>query len=223
MKEVLLFGVSELSERIAYYIDNDESAKPFSVKGFVVDDAYYKDDTFAGKTIYCYSEAKENFLNNSSVIICIGYKNMNEARKKTFYKLQADGWSIESFISSQSIIHTNNIGIGNIFLCKSLIEFKSSMGDCNIFDSGHLGHHSSIGNFNFFSYNITGGKIKIGDCCFIGLNSTIKNDISLHDKTFVGAGCYLNNSTSKPGGCYAPAKTVFLGSSEFVMRSWTSH
>lgn len=45
MKEVLLFGISELSERIAYYIDCGESVKPFVVKGFVIDDAYYKEET----------------------------------------------------------------------------------------------------------------------------------------------------------------------------------
>ena len=222
MKDVLLFGISELSERIAYYIEHGDSVKNFSVKGFVIDDEYYSADSFAGKKIYRYSEARENFLQTASVIICIGYKNMNENRKKIFHRLRDDGWDIESFISSQAVIHTDNIGTGNIFLCKSLIEFKSSMGDCNIFDSGHLGHHSQIGSFNFFcGYNVTGGNIKVGDCCFFGMNSTIRNDVSIHDKTFVGAGCYLSGSTPKADLCYAAPKTLCLGSSAIAMKTFT--
>lgn len=223
MKEILLFGISELSERIAYYIDCNESVKPFSVRGFVIDDNYYTEDHFAGRKIYRYSEAKEKFLHDTAIIICIGYKNMNENRKKVFYKLREDGWDIESFISSQAVIHTKNIGTGNIFLCKSLIEFGSSMGDCNIFDSGHLGHHSKIGSFNFFAYNITGGNLNVGDNCFIGLNSTLRNGVTLLDKTFVGAATYLSHSTPEPGLCYMSPKSVCLKNSEFVMKVFTSN
>ncbi len=223
MKEVLLFGISELSERIAYYIDCGESVKPFVVKGFVIDDAYYKEETFAGRKVYRYSEAKESFLSDTAIIICIGYKNMNENRKQIFYRLRDDGWDIESFISTHAIIHAEKIGTGNIFLCRSLIEYSSSMGDCNIFDSASLGHHSAIGSFNFFAANITGGNIKIGDCCFVGLNSTLKNSITLHNKTFVGAACYLSHSTPEEGLCYMPTKSVCVKNSELVMRVFTAH
>lgn len=223
MKEVLLFGINKLSESISYYIDCGDSVRPFSVKGFVIDDDYYTEDSFAGRKIYRYSEAKKKFLHNTAIIICIGYKSMNENRKKIFYKLHEDGWDIESFISSQAVIHTVNMGIGNIFLCRSLIEFGSSMGDCNIFYSGHLGHHSVIGSFNFFSNNITGSDLKIGDCCFIGINSTLRNSITLQDKTFVGAATYLSHSTPEPGLCYMPPKSVCLKNSEFVMKIFTSN
>ena len=222
MKEVLLFGINEMSERIAYYIEQGESVRPFSVKGYVIDDDYYNTDTFAGKKIYRYSEARENFLQTSSVIICIGYKNMNENRKKIFHKLRDDGWDIESFISSQSVISTDNIGMGNILLRWSVIEFGCSLGDCNVFDSGYLGHHSKMGSFNFFTGNACGGNVVVGDCCFVGMRSTIRNSITLHDKTFIGAACYMNHSTTKPGMSYAAPKAVRLGDSERVMETFTS-
>ena len=223
MKDVLLFGISELSERIAYYIDCGESFKPFSVKGFVIDDDYYSTDNFSGKKVYRYSEAKEKFLQTASIIICIGYKKMNENRKQIFYRLRDDGWNIENFISSQATIHTDKIGTGNIFLCKTYIDFKSIVGDGNIFDSAHLGHHSCVGNFNFFSYStVIGGKVKIGDCCFFGMNSTIRNNLTLLDKTLIGAGCYVSRDTPDPGLCYAPQKNVCLGDSELIMEKFTS-
>lgn len=187
MKNVLLFGISKLSERIAYYIDCGESVKPFVVKGFIIDDAYYKKETFAGRKVYRYSEARESFLSDKAIIICIGYKNMNENRKQIFYRLRDDGWDIESFVSTHAIIHTDKIGTGNIFLCRSLIEYSSSM----------------------------------DDCFFVGLNSTLRNSITLHDKTIVGAACYLSHSTSEAGLCYVPPKSVCVRNSEFVMRVFT--
>ena len=218
-----MFGINPLSERIAYYIDCGESVNPLSVKGFVIDDDYYGTDNFAGKKVYRYSEAKEKLLQTTAVIICIGYTKMNENRKKIFYRLRDDGWDIESFISAQAVIHTDKIGTGNIFLCKSLIEYKSTLGDCNIFDSAHLGHHSRVGNFNFFCYSaVTGGNINVGDCCFIGMNSTIRNGITLLNKTLIGAGCYISRDTIEPGMCYAPPKAVYLGDSDPIMKKFTS-
>lgn len=217
MQEVLLFGTNELSERIDYYIEHCDSVKDFSVKGFVVDDEYYTEENFAGKKVYRYSEAKENFLKTVPIIICIGYKNMNENRKKVFYKLKEDGWTIESYISKDTRFYTKSIGIGNIFLPESRVGVHSVVGNCNIFDSGLLSHHSTMGSFNYLTANSIGGNIQIGDCCFIGMNSCIQDGIKLHDKTLVGAGCYLRHSTKKPGQCYAAPKSVRLGNSEDLM------
>lgn len=218
MQEVLLFGTNELSERIDYYIEHGESTKPFSVKGFVIDDDYYTGEDFAGKKVYRYSEAKENFLKTVPIIVCIGYKNMNENRKKIFYKLKEDGWIIESYVSSETKNFAASMGVGNIFLCNSRAEVNCRIGDGNIFDGAVLSHHSVMGNFNFLcGDSMTGGKIQIGDCCFIGMNSCIQDGIKLHDKTLVGAGCYLRHSTKKPGQCYAAPKSIRLGNSEDLM------
>lgn len=220
MEEVLLFGVSPLSERVAYYIDKGDSVKNFSVKGFVIDDEYFSENNFADKKVYRYSEAKEKFSETIPIIICIGYKNMNENRKNIFYRLQAEDWSIESYISKRATIHADSMGIGNIFLATSEVGVKSTIGDGNVFDSGFLSHHCKMGNFNYFTENSCGGSIQVGDCCFVGMNSCLKNGIKLPDKTLVGACAYLRHSPKKIGRCYAPPKSVLLGESEIVMQSW---
>ena len=223
MQEILLFGISPLSERIAYYIEHGRSVKNFSVKGFIIDDEYFSEDNFANKKIYRYSEAKENFSENVPVIICIGYKNMNENRKNIFHRLQADGWTIESFISTAAVIDTDSIGVGNIFIENSRIGISCEIGNANIFDSSYLGHHSAVGDFNFFCNNsTTGGKIKIGDCCFFGMNSTVRNGVEIHDKTLIGAGCYINHSTDKPGLAYAAPKPIYLGRSDLAEMLWNN-
>lgn len=222
MQEVLLFGINELSERINYYISHGDSVKSFSVKGFVIDDEYFSEDSFVGKKIYRYSEAKEKFSKTIPIIICIGYKNMNENRKKIFYRLKDDGWTIESYISSFATIHAESLGEGNIILWGSHIGIKSTVGDCNIFDKGFFSHHSTMGNFNYVTNNSIGGNNKIGDCCFFGMYSCLQDGIKIHDKTLIGASCYLSHSTKKPGQCYAAPKAVRMGESEVIMDFWTS-
>ena len=223
MTEVLIFGLSMFSERIANFIEHGDSVKPFKIKGFIIDDAYYRAENFVGYKVYRYSETKENFAGKIPVIVCIGYKNMNENRRNIFSRLQADGWNIESYISKLATIFSEDIGIGNFFIGKTFIDVKCHIGDGNIFDNGHLNHHSTIGNFNFFSNNHASGNITMGDCCFIGTNSTLKNGITLHDKTLVGAGCYLNKSTPEQGLCYSAPKSILLGRSEIAIGYWTKN
>ena len=222
MKEVLLFSTNELAQRINYYIENGDSVTPMTVKGFVVDDTYYSENMLDGKIIYRYSEAKEKFLGEVSMLVCIGYKNMNENRKNIFQRLQAEGWDISNYISKKSTIESNDMGIGNIFLGRSSFGFKSRLGNGNIFDKGSLSHHSVAGDFNFFTCDIAGGNITIGDCCFFGMNSCLKDGISIHDKTLVGASCYLGRSTIKPGICYMAPRAILLENSETAMEFWTS-
>ncbi len=217
MKEVLLFSTNELAQRINYYIYNGDSITPMTVKGFLIDDAYYKETALDGKKIFRYSEAKEKFAGKIPVIVCIGYSNMNENRKIIFNRLLADSWNIESYISLQATLESNDMGIGNIFFGKSSLGFKSRIGNGNIFDNGFFNHHSVMGDFNFLCAGaIFGGNVKIGSFCFIGLNSTIKDSVTIHDKTLIGAACYLNRSTKSEGLCYAAPRAILRGRSEDV-------
>ena len=51
----------------------------------------------------------------------------------------------------------------------------------------------------------------------------MKNGITLHDKTLVGAGCYLNKSTPEQGLCYSAPKSILLGRSEIAIGYWTKN
>lgn len=63
-----------------------------------------------------------------------------------------------------------------------------------------LTHDITVGNFNYFSANVTvGGHAIIGNNCFIGLNATIKNSISIEDFTLVGASANCVKTIEKSG------------------------
>jgi UDP-3-O-[3-hydroxymyristoyl] glucosamine N-acyltransferase len=63
--------------------------------------------------------------------------------------------------------------------------------DCGV----HVAHSCSIGSRNIIAANVTfGGGVKTGSDIFIGLNATLKNGISLPDRSFVGASVFVSES-----------------------------
>lgn len=202
--KILLFGTNYLSEVIHESIILHNDAR-YSVQGFVVDDEYYKDDTFRGHKVYKYSEVN-NFFSKTEVkiLLCIGYTKMNENREKVFLKLKKDGWQLATYVDPEAIIHTENIGEGNIFMDQVNISYCTKIGNGNIFHTSCiLGHHSQIGNFNFFAGNsMIAGAVEIANNCFFGIGSIVRDKLKIADRTLVGGGCFVNMNAESPGNVY---------------------
>lgn len=81
----------------------------------------------------------------------------------------------------------------------------SSVGIGNVIRANcALSHHEAIGNFNWIADGCTfGGGVTMKDNCFVGLGSTIRNEVTIAEKTFVGAHSYVSIDT--------PADSVILG------------
>jgi acetyltransferase-like isoleucine patch superfamily enzyme len=61
-------------------------------------------------------------------------------------------------------------------------------------------HDNHVGNFNFVSTDVTfGGNSIVYNNCFIGLNSTIKSSIEIHDYSLIGSASNVLESTIKKG------------------------
>jgi len=74
----------------------------------------------------------------------------------------------------------------------------------------HIAHNVSVGKIcQLASGTIIGGSAKLGDSCWTGLNSTIKNKITLGNNVLVGAGACVIKDV--PGGdivAGVPAKSI---------------
>lgn len=77
-----------------------------------------------------------------------------------------------------------------------------------------------MGDFSFFSTGaVVGGFTDIGKYSFVGLHSTLKNDIKLAEGTFVGAAANVLKST-EPYGIYVgnPAQKMIGKQSDAVVK-----
>ena len=200
MKKILCFGTSVFAE-VVYKTIMQDDADRYEVLGFVIDDEYYSSSSFCGKTVYRYSELEKKFNSNDcSILICIGYANMNGIRKKIFSRLDNDGWCIADYINRRAIVRACEWGRGNIVLDGVNIGIDAKVGDGNVFyPNSLLAHHSSIGDFNFFAVSASvAGYVSVGSFCFFGNNCSTKDHIVIKDGVLVGGGCYLGNSVYEP-------------------------
>ncbi|MDE6616428.1 MAG: hypothetical protein K2K35_07655, partial [Lachnospiraceae bacterium] len=109
------------------------------------------------------------------------------------------GYSMPSYISRDAKVYTNEIGRCVIIYPGTVIEPYVKIGDgCFIESSCCIGHHSIIGNFNFFAPGVTtGGGVVIGDNCFFGVSSVIASGKEIAEKTVIGAGVCVTSNIGK--------------------------
>lgn len=133
------------------------------------------------------------------MIICVGYTHMNSVRQRIFHEAKGKGYNIISFIHKTATVLTDDIGEGTIIMERALIGPFCKLGNANIiFADAHIAHHTTVGDFNFFTISVAvAGNVKIGCNCFFGNNCTIRNGIEIEDYTLVGAGAYVSRNTEK--------------------------
>lgn len=191
---------------LAQYINDCYSN---SVHAFVVDKDYISYESMLDIPVVDFEEACVNYhVNEFSFINSLGYTSMNKLRKDVTDRIVKAGYEIESFIHPDAIIHSDNIGKGNIILDNSFIGYNSKLGDGNIIWSGtNISHEVDIGDYNYFSPSCAiAGNVNINNNCFFGINSSVVNDVSINDMTLVGAGCCIKNNTNK-NDVYVPGES----------------
>ena len=73
-----------------------------------------------------------------------------------------------------------------------------------LWSGNHIGHDAVIYDHCFISSHVViSGFVEVGEYSFLGVNSTIVNNIAVAPDTFVGAGVIIAKNTEQ-GGVYLP-------------------
>ena len=213
MNNLLIFGINDFAEILYENIKAGNAMQDYVVRGFILDDEYCDAESCYGEAIYPYSAIENLFSKeDTEILLCLGYKKMNEARKNIFGRLSEAGWRIASYYDRRSTIQAQAMGAGNIVLEETNIGIRCVVGNGNVFyPKSLLGHHSSVGDFNFFSsFSAVAGHVNIGNRCFFGIHSSTKDKISVADETLLGAACHADRDIRKRGLVFAasPCQSV---------------
>ena len=66
-----------------------------------------------------------------------------------------------------------------------------------LWSGNHIGHDSTIGDHCFISSHVVvSGHVQVGAGCFIGVNATLRNSISIAEYTLIGAGALVIRDTA---------------------------
>lgn len=196
MRNIVVFGDSTFAERLAKYILLEKKDRLLC---FTQEDAYCSRDTVLSLPVVPLSTLSDSLDAEFEIVLAVGYTQMNNLRERLYNMLVDAGFKIGIWVSINAVVYSNYIGEGTIILPNVVIGPGCQIGKCNFFESSvSLSHDNIVGDYNFFSTGVVvGGRSEIKSHCFLGLNSTIKSSICLHDYTLLGAATNLLKSTNE--------------------------
>jgi sugar O-acyltransferase (sialic acid O-acetyltransferase NeuD family) len=209
-KKIIIIGNSPNSKLARYYFDKDTD---YEVVGYAVNRQYLISETFDNHKVYAIEELYGKFAPSEyDAFVAVGYNKMNKIRESLYNQIKELGYKLPNYISSRcSFLTEEAIGDNNLILEDNTIQPFVKIGSNNVLWSGnHIGHDGEIGNHNFItSHVVISGFTKITNHCFIGVNSTIRDGITIAPETLIAAGAIIMKNTSEKD-VYVPARSVLL-------------
>ena len=195
--KIIIFGNGEIADLAMYYFKNDSD---YLVNCFCVDDEKLNGTTFNNLPVYSKEEILNNFKPSDYLMhIAISYKKMNLQRAEKFKYFKDKGYNFASYVSTKSV-YWNDIYYGeNCFILENqTIQPKVKIGNnVMIWSGNHIGHGSIIRDHTYISSHVViSGNCQIGEKCFFGVNSTIKDFTKIGNECFVGMGATVSKNLS---------------------------
>lgn len=204
-KRVIIFGTADTAELAHYYFENDSNYK---VEAFTASKDFIKSDTHQprdSKIIYPLIPFEnlelEYSVDEFLLFAPMTGRKMNTLRQNIFSSGKKKGYKFASYISSKATITNNKIGENCFILEDNTLQPFTDIGDNVVLWSGnHIGHHGRIDDHVFFtSHVVMSGHCHIKSNCWLGVNSTLRDAITLEEKTLIAMGSLVTKNTEKYG------------------------
>jgi len=210
MKKLIIFGTGDVARLAHYYFSCDSE---YEVMGFTVDKEYMEGDVFLDLPVVDFEEIADYFAPEThKMFIAIGYTKMNRIRAQTYFKAKERGYELATYVSSRCTFLTDNPVGDNCFILEdnTIQPFVEIGNNVTLWSGNHIGHDSVIEDHCFLaSHIVVSGNVRINQYCFIGVNATLRNSITIAPETLVGAGAIIMKDTVEKG-VYVPEKTELL-------------
>lgn len=191
--KVIIYGTGKMAEFICYSFTNDSA---YEVVAFCVDDDYVPPmgTTLLGIPILGLDEVIKSFPpENHKMHIAIG---RNSARENIFKKVSDEGYDFANYIASKASIWPDLVVGRNVFIdqCCDIHPFVT-IGDNCMLIGARIGHHCTIEHNVLLSGNILAGNVTVKNNSFLGINSSVKEDVTIGSYNIIGANIFINKPT----------------------------
>ena len=194
MKNLIIFGTAEIAELAHFYFTNDSD---YEVVAFTVDDEFVDDDSLLGLPVIPFSEIANEFPPEENAMhVALSYSKLNQLRQEKYEQVKGVGYKLASYICSKSVTWSDlEIGDNCFVLENQTIQPTVKIGNNVMLWSGnHIGHGTVIRDHAYISSHVViAGHCDIGQRCFLGVNSTIKDFVTLGDDCFVAMDASIVN------------------------------
>lgn len=198
MAKVVIFGTTDNGELAHYYFTEDSEHE---VVAFTTDLEYKKADEFRGLPLVAFEELEKEYPPSEyKLFIAIGYSGVNEVRANKYQEAKKRGYEFVNYISSKANVF-GNVKLGdNLFILEdNTVQPFVELGNNIVLWSGnHIGHHSVIKDHCFItSHVVVSGRCVIEERCFLGVNSTIRDHLTIASENVIGAGALILKDTKE--------------------------
>lgn len=206
MAKLIIFGAGDIARLAHFYFTRDSE---HDVVAFTVDQKYREADTYMDLPLVPFEEVSSMYAPGEyKMFVALSYARMNKLREEKYHQAKASGYELVSYVSSRcSFLTDNPVGDNCLILEDNTIQpFVKIGNNVTLWSGNHIGHDAVIGDHCFIaSHIVVSGYVRIGNNCFIGVNATLRNSITIAPETLIGAGAVIMKDTVEKG-VYLPQR-----------------
>ncbi len=210
MAKIVIFGAEDIAKLADYYFTHDSEHE---VVAYTVDRLYRKSDSFMNRPLVDFEEVGQLYPPADHLMfVAVSYSQMNQLRARKYAEAKAKGYRLASYLSSRCSYLSQFPPGDNCFILEdnTIQPFVKIGNNVTLWSGNHIGHDSVIEDHCYLtSQVVVSGRVHIGPYCFLGVNATLRNGISLGASTLLGAGAVLMQD-SEEKDVFVPPKAVKL-------------
>jgi sugar O-acyltransferase (sialic acid O-acetyltransferase NeuD family) len=201
-KDLVIVGAGEFAQIAYEYFTYDSTYK---IHAFSVEKPYLKQTSLNSLPVVPFEKLKQLYPPESfEVFVAVTHTQLNRVRMRLYREVRSKGFRCANYVSSHSFVwHNVQMGDNCFVFENNVIQPFVSVGNNVILWSGnHIGHRTVIEEDCFFSsHAVISGYCNIGARSFVGVNSTVIDNIKIAPDNLIGAGAVVTKDTS-PGLIY---------------------
>jgi sugar O-acyltransferase (sialic acid O-acetyltransferase NeuD family) len=202
--KLVLFGAGDIARLAHFYFSTDSEHE---VVAFAVDPEYRHGESFLDLPLVPADQVARLYPPAAhKMFVAMSYGRMNRVRAAKYAQAKELGYDLVTYISSRCSFLAPDPPGDNCFILEdnTVQPFVKIGNNVTLWSGNHIGHDSVIGDHCFISSHVVvSGHVRIDQGCFIGVNATLRNSITIAEFTIIGAGALIMKDT-------AP-RSVYLG------------
>lgn len=209
-KKVVIIGNTSNARLAKYFFTIDSD---YEVAAFSVNKKYITAGTFEDLPVVALEDLISKYPPAEfEVFVAVGYTDMNKIRERLYNECKDKGYKMANYISSRCSYLSQYQPGDNCFILEdnTIQPFVRIGNDVVLWSGNHIGHDVTIEDHNFItSHVVVSGFVTIKRNCFLGVNATIRDAITIAPETLVAAGAIIMKDTVEKG-VYLPARTTLF-------------
>jgi len=197
-KNIIIFGIGKIAEVAYYYLKNDTNV---NIVGFTLEKNFIKNEkTKFNLPIIEYEYIETKYSPDEYLLFApCNASNLNKFRERIYNIGKQKGYTFYTYISTKSNISTDEIGENCFILEDNTIQPFTKIGNnCILWSGNHIGHHSVIEDHVFItSHVVISGICLIKKYCYLGVNSSLKDNIVLEEGSVIGMSASVTKNTEQ--------------------------